>query len=42
MHQRIQEIFPKAEFFYVEGAGHNVHYDKPSEFIQHTLNFIEK
>lgn len=32
-HASIKEVFPKAEFIYIPGAGHWVHSEKPSEFL---------
>ncbi|CAG0898257.1 unnamed protein product [Darwinula stevensoni] len=32
-HEGIRELFPNAEFHYVEGAGHWVHSDKPQDFL---------
>ena len=39
-HDQIRKIFPSAEFVYVEGAGHWVQSDKPKEFIEIVLNFL--
>ena len=32
-HDDIRELFPKARFEYVPGAGHWVHAEKPKEFM---------
>jgi abhydrolase domain-containing protein 11 len=39
-HYKILKIFPKAEFYYIEGAGHWLHSEKPTEFLQHTIEFL--
>jgi len=36
----IQKIFPKAQFHYVDGAGHWLHSEKPDEFLRETLQFL--
>ena len=36
-HPEILEKFPKAEFHYIQGAGHWVHSQKPQEFLQLVL-----
>jgi pimeloyl-ACP methyl ester carboxylesterase len=36
----ILEIFPNAELKMIEGAGHNVHYEKPNEFINVLKPFL--
>ncbi|RZC40541.1 Abhydrolase 6 and/or PGAP1 domain containing protein [Asbolus verrucosus] len=41
-HPRIVKMFPKAEFRYIEGAGHWLHSEKPSEFLKHTIEFLNK
>lgn len=40
-HPDILELFPRAEFVYVPGAGHWVHSQKPTEFIEIVLKFIK-
>ena len=39
-HDEIQEVFPRAEFKYVQGAGHWVHSQKPAEVIELIKNFL--
>ncbi|EFA05188.1 sn-1-specific diacylglycerol lipase ABHD11 [Tribolium castaneum] len=41
-HEQILKLFPKAQFQYIEGAGHWLHSEKPSEFLQHTVDFLNK
>lgn len=41
-HDQILKMFPKAEFQYIEGAGHWLHSEKPTEFLQHTIDFLNK
>ena len=36
-----REIFPGAEFKYVEGAGHWVHSQKPKQFLETIIPFIK-
>lgn len=36
----IRELFPKAEFIIIPGAGHWVHSEKPSEFLKAICNFL--
>ena len=36
----IRESFPRAEFVYVEDAGHWVHSQKPTEFLEEVLKFV--
>lgn len=36
----IKELFPKAEFVVIPGAGHWVHSERPSEFITTLCNFL--
>ncbi|CAB3369198.1 Hypothetical predicted protein [Cloeon dipterum] len=38
----IKKIFPKAEFERVQGAGHWVHSDQPSEFVRIVSGFLNK
>lgn len=40
-HTDILELFPRAKFVYVQGAGHWVHSQKPAEFIEIVLKFIQ-
>ncbi|XP_067125102.1 sn-1-specific diacylglycerol lipase ABHD11-like [Centruroides vittatus] len=40
-HEKIRSIFPKVKFSYVEGAGHWVHSEKPSEFLKLLIGFIQ-
>jgi len=39
-HDEIQEVFPRAEFRYVQEAGHWVHSQKPAEVIELINNFL--
>ena len=39
-HDEIQEVFPLAEFRYVQEAGHWVHSQKPAEVIELINNFL--
>nr|XP_022920463.1 protein ABHD11-like [Onthophagus taurus] len=41
-HPQILKLFPNAEFYYIEGAGHWVHSEKPTEFLQLCLEFLNK
>ena len=41
-HKEIKKYFPLADFKYIDGAGHWVHADKPTEFIDVLTNFINK
>ena len=41
-HPDILELFPRAEFVYVPGAGHWVHSQKPNEFIKIVLKFLKE
>jgi pimeloyl-ACP methyl ester carboxylesterase len=41
-HEKIKEIFPKAEFERIQGAGHWVHSDQPSEFVRIVSGFLNK
>jgi pimeloyl-ACP methyl ester carboxylesterase len=36
----ILRLFPNAELKMIEGAGHNVHYEKPKEFIDVLKPFL--
>jgi pimeloyl-ACP methyl ester carboxylesterase len=36
----IKELFPKVEFVTIAGAGHQVHADRPDEFLGHLRAFI--
>jgi len=38
----IRNYFPAAEFAIINGAGHWLHAEKPLEFLQHTMEFLEK
>lgn len=38
--QHIEELFPSASFEGIEGAGHWVHAEKPSEFLEAVLRFM--
>ena len=40
-HPDILELFPRAQFFYIPGAGHWVHAQKPTEFIDVVLKFLK-
>lgn len=37
---QIKETFPEARFVYIPGAGHWVHSQKPTEFLDQVLMFI--
>lgn len=39
---KILKFFPNAEMKFIEGAGHWVHSEKPAEFLQLTLDFLNK
>lgn len=41
-HPFIKKIFPSAKFHYIAGAGHWVHADKPTEFLDCLTNFINE
>ena len=41
-HPDIMELFPRAEFVYVPGAGHWVHSQKPHDFIHILLKFLKE
>ncbi|XP_063924965.1 sn-1-specific diacylglycerol lipase ABHD11-like isoform X2 [Zophobas morio] len=41
-HERILKLFPKAEFVSIEGTGHWLHSEKPKEFLDHTVKFLNK
>lgn len=36
----IKKIFPKAQFIVIPGAGHWVHSERPSEFLEALCNFL--
>ena len=36
----IKETFSRAEFAYIDGAGHWVHSQKPAEFLEELLAFV--
>ncbi|KAJ8984150.1 hypothetical protein NQ317_017801 [Molorchus minor] len=38
---KIVKLFPKAELKFIEGAGHWVHSEKPTEFLKLTLDFFK-
>ncbi|KAJ3652089.1 hypothetical protein Zmor_018085 [Zophobas morio] len=38
----IKRFFPNAELKYIEGAGHWLHSEKPTEFLQDTVHFLNK
>lgn len=38
----ILELFPEATFVELEGAGHWLHAEKPAEFIQEVIDFLEQ
>eukprot|EP00095_Tigriopus_kingsejongensis_P004350 maker-scaffold540_size141973-snap-gene-0.21 protein:Tk04350 transcript:maker-scaffold540_size141973-snap-gene-0.21-mRNA-1 annotation:"abhydrolase domain-containing protein 11" len=40
-HDQIKEVFTRAKFEYIQGAGHWVHSQKPTEFLEVLLKFIE-
>ena len=37
---QVQEIFPRCQFRYVQGAGHWVHSQKPAEVMQLMRDFL--
>lgn len=39
--EAIQDLFPNSELETIEGAGHWLHAEKPTEFIQHVRAFLE-
>lgn len=39
---RIRRLFPNAEFVWLEETGPWIHLEKPKEFLQHVLKFLEK
>ena len=39
-HPEIQEIFPRAQFSYVQEAGHWVHSQRPADVIELMNNFL--
>jgi len=39
---RMTKIFPISEHATLQNAGHNVHLEKPKEFIKLVNNFLEK
>nr|CAH7741059.1 unnamed protein product [Callosobruchus chinensis] len=39
---KIRKLFPNAELTYIEGAGHWLHSEKPTEFLKITLDFLNK
>ncbi|XP_014662423.1 PREDICTED: alpha/beta hydrolase domain-containing protein 11-like isoform X2 [Priapulus caudatus] len=36
----VYRLFPRAQIVNIDGAGHWVHYDKPHEFMQHLISFL--
>ena len=40
-HPEILERFPRADFQYIEGAGHWVHAQKPAEFLDIVLDNLK-
>lgn len=38
----IKQLFPKAQLQYVSDAGHNVHAEKPKEFLNLVINFLSE
>ena len=41
-HNKIKQLFPSAEFIYINGASHWVHADKPTEFLKNVVSFINR
>lgn len=41
-HNTIKTLFPRAEFRYIAGAGHWVQSDKPAEFLDMIVKFINE
>ena len=41
-HEGILNYFPKAEFQYIEDAGHWVHAEKPAEFLDLVCEFLNR
>lgn len=41
-HDRIKALFPKAEFATIAGAGHWLHADKPREFLDVVMTFLDQ
>lgn len=41
-HDKIKLLFPSAKFVYINGANHWVHADKPTEFVNTAVNFINQ
>nr|CAI5834017.1 unnamed protein product [Callosobruchus analis] len=39
---KIRKLFPNAELTYIEGAGHWLHSEKPTEFLKITLDFLNR
>ncbi|KAJ8917347.1 hypothetical protein NQ315_002369 [Exocentrus adspersus] len=39
---KILKLFPNAELKFIEGAGHWLHSEKPAEFLQTTLEFLNR
>lgn len=40
--EAIQDLFPNSELETIKGAGHWLHAEKPTEFIQHVRAFLER
>ncbi|KAF2360910.1 Alpha/beta hydrolase fold-1 [Trinorchestia longiramus] len=41
-HRAIKQVFPRAEFHYLQGAGHWLHADKPKEFLSLVSSILSK
>lgn len=41
-HPSIKRLFPRAEIVYIEGAGHWVQSEKPAEFLDMTIDFLNR
>ncbi|XP_031835129.1 sn-1-specific diacylglycerol lipase ABHD11 [Nomia melanderi] len=41
-HNKIKQLFPSGKFIYINGANHWVHADKPTEFVNTVVNFINQ
>ncbi|CAG9862624.1 unnamed protein product [Phyllotreta striolata] len=39
---KIQKLFPNSEMKFIEGAGHWLHSEKPAEFLEITLDFLNR
>ncbi|XP_076369475.1 sn-1-specific diacylglycerol lipase ABHD11-like [Tachypleus tridentatus] len=40
-HEQIHELFPKAKMLYIEEAGHWVHSERPAQFLDAVLEFLD-